>query len=75
MRANDITFVIPVLYIYIEDFKNLFMENHWTDFNITWQKCFFGDPVPKLFKQLWFVKKHGSQGAGLIFPIYLYRKL
>ena len=22
-----------------------------------------------------FVKKHGRQGAGLIFPIYLYRKL
>ena len=33
-----------------------------------------GDPVPRLFKPFGFVKKHGRQGAGLIFPIYLYRK-
>ena len=62
-------------YIYIENFKNLLVRNHWTDFNIILQKCFFGDPLPRLFKQFGFVKKHGRQGAGLIFPIYLYRKL
>ena len=60
------------LYIYIENFKNLLVRNHWTDFNIPWQKCFFGDPLPRLFKPSWFVKKHGRQGAGLIFPIYIY---
>ena len=38
------------LYIYIENFKNLLVRNLWTDFNITWQKCFFGDPLPRLFK-------------------------
>ena len=44
--------------------------------SIVWQKCFLGDPLPRLFKQLWFVKKkHGRQGAEFIFPIYLYRKL
>ena len=62
------------LYIYIENLKNLLIRNHWNDCNIMWQKCSFGDPVPRLFKPFEFVKKHGHQGAGLIFPIYLYRK-
>ena len=61
--------------IYIENFKNLLVRNHWTDFNIILQKCSFGDPLPRLFKPFGFVRKHGRQGAGLIFPIYLYRKL
>ena len=63
------------LYIYIENFKNLLVRNHWTDFNIILQKCFFCDPLPRLFKPFGFVKKHCRQGAGLIFPLYLYRKL
>ena len=62
------------LYIYIENFKNL-VKNHRTDFNIILQKCSLGDPLPRLFKPFGFVKKHGRQGAGLIFRIYLYRKL
>ena len=57
------------LYIYIENFKNLLVRNHWTDFNIILQKCSSGDPLPRLFKTFGFVKKHGRQGAGLIFPI------
>ena len=63
------------LYIYIENFKNLLVRNHWTEFNIILQKCSFGNPLPGLFKPFGFVKKHGRQGAGLIFPIYLYRSL
>ena len=63
------------LYIYVENFKNLLVRNHWPDFNIILQKCSFGDSLPRLFKPFRFVKKHGRQGAGLIFPIYLYRKL
>ena len=63
------------LYIYIENFKNLLVRNRRTDFHIILQKCSFGDPLPRLFKPFGFVKKHGRQGAGLIFPIYLYRKL
>ena len=63
------------LYIYIENFKNLLVRNHWTDFNIILQKCSFGNPLPRLFKPFGFIKKHGHQGAGLIFPIYLYRNL
>ena len=63
------------LYIYIENFKNLLVRNRRTDFHIILQKCFFGDPLPRLFRPFGFVKKHGRQRAGLIFPIYLYRKL
>ena len=59
------------LYIYIENLKNLLVRNHQTDFNIILQNCSFGDPPPRLFKLFGFVKKHGRQGAGLIFPIYL----
>ena len=61
--------------IYIENFKNLLVRNHWTDFNIILQKCSFGDPLLRLFKPFGFIKKNGCQGAGLIFPMYLYRKL
>ena len=63
------------LYIYIENLKNLLVRNHWTDFNIILWKCSFGDHLPRLFKPFGFVKKHGRQGMGLLFPIYLYRKL
>ena len=63
------------LYIYIENLKNLLVSNYWTNCNIIWQKCYFGDPLLRLFMPFGFVKKHGRQGAGLIFPIYRYRKL
>ena len=65
------------LYICIENFKNLLVRNHWTDFHMILQKCSFGDPVARLFKPFGFVKKHGRQGGGvgLIFLIYLYGKL
>ena len=62
------------LYIYIENFKNLLVRNHWTDFHIILQKCSFGDPRPRLFEPFGLGKKHGRQGAGLIFSIYLYWK-
>ena len=59
------------LYIYIENFKNLLVTNHWTNFNIILQKCSFGDPLPRLFKPFGFVKKHGRRGRGL-FSLYIY---
>ena len=62
-------------YSCIENLKNLLVRNHWSDFKIILQKCSFGDPLPRLFKPFGFVRKHGRQGAGLIFPIYLHRKL
>ena len=63
------------LYIYIENLKNLLVRNHWASCYIILQKFSFGDSVPRLFKPFGFVKKHGRHGVGLIFPIYLYRKL
>ena len=59
------------LYIYIENFKNLLVRNHWTDSNIILQKCSFGDPLRRLFKLFGFVKTHGCQGWGL-FSLYIY---
>ena len=56
------------LYICIENFKNLLVRNHWTDFHMILQKCSFGDPVARLFKPFGFVKKHGGQGGGAYFP-------
>ena len=58
-------------YICIENFKNLLVRNHWTDFHIILQKCSFGDPLPRLFKPFGFFKKHGRQGRGL-FSLYIY---
>ena len=37
-------------YIYIENFKNLLVRNSWTEFNVTWQECCFGDLLPSFFK-------------------------
>ena len=31
--------------------KNLVVRNHRTDFNITSQRYFLGDPLPRLFKK------------------------
>ena len=60
------------LYIYIENFKNLLIRNQCTDFNKTWQKCFFGNPLPRVFKLLWFIKKNmAARGQGL-FSLYIY---
>ena len=47
------------LYIYKENFKSLLVRNRWLEFNVTWQEWCFGDPLPRLFKPSWFVKKHG----------------
>ena len=59
------------LYIYIENFKNLLVRNHWTDFNIILQKCSFGDPLPRLFKPFGFIKNMAARGRGL-FSLYIY---
>ena len=54
---------------YTENFNDLLFRNHWTDINITLQECFLCNPLSRLCKPSWFVKKHGRQGAGLIFLI------
>ena len=62
------------LYIYIKNFKNLVVRNRWTKFNVTWQECCFGDPLPRLFKLLWFRQKHGRWGGPGLFSLYIYIK-
>ena len=45
------------VYIYIENFKNLLVRNHF--YNLA--KMFFGDPLPRLSKPSWFVKNMAAQ--------------
>ena len=59
------------LYLYKKNFKNLLVRNDLTDFNITWQEYYFGDPLPRLLKQSWFVKNIAERGRGL-FSLYDY---
>ena len=59
------------LYIYIKNFKNLLVRNLWTEFNVIWQECCFGDLLPRLFKPSWYVKKHCSLGGRGLFSIYI----
>ena len=63
------------LYICIENFKNLHVRNHWTNFHMILQKCSFGYPVARLSSHLDLSKNMAARWAGLIFLIYLYRKL
>ena len=65
------------LYICIENFKNLLVRNHWTDFHMILQKCSFGDPVARLFKPFGFVKNMAASGGGGgggrgLFSLYIY---
>ena len=59
------------LYIYKEKFKNLLVRNHWTDFSIIFQKCSFGDLLPRFFKPFGFVKNMVARGRGL-FSLCIY---
>ena len=54
------------LYIYIENFKNLLVRKRWTEFNVTWQECCFGDLLQRLF--LMIRKKTWPPGGGAYFP-------
>ena len=54
-----------------KNLKNLLIRNHWTEFNVILQKCSFGDPLPRLFKQFGFVKNTAARGRGL-FSLYIY---
>ena len=60
------------LYIYIKNFKNILVRNHWTDFHIILQKCFFGDPLPRLFEPFRLFKKTWPPGGRGLFSLYIY---
>jgi len=59
------------IYGYIENFENLLLQNYLSDFKIISQEWSLGGPLQKLFKELWYLKKHGRQGRGQ-FSIYSY---
>ena len=61
------------LYIYIENFNDLLVRNHWTDFNLTLQKCFLCNPLSRLLEAVMIHQKTGQPGGRAYFP-YLYRK-
>ena len=63
--------IFPI-YLY-RKLKNLLVRNQWTDFNITWQECFFGDPLPRLFKLSWSSKNMAARGWAY-FSLYVYIK-
>ena len=60
------------LYICIENFKNLLVRNHWTDFHMILQKFSFGYPVARLFKLFGFVEKTWPPGGRGLFSLYIY---
>ena len=51
--------------VFIENFKNLLVRNHWADVNKILQKCLFGDPLPRLLKSSW-LDKTWPPGAWLL---------
>ena len=75
MAARGRSLFFLHVYIYMENSLKASCQKHWADFNIILQKRSFSNPLPRLFKPFGFLKKHGHQRAGLIFPIYLYRKV
>ena len=59
------------LYIYIENLKNLFVNNHCIDFNIILQQCSFGILYQDCSSHLYSSKHMASRGRGL-FSLYIY---
>ena len=55
---------LKIDYVFTENFKIPIVRNYLTDFNIILQKCSFGDPLPRLFKPLWFVKSMAAGRGG-----------
>ena len=49
-----------------EFLKNLFLRDHWSDFEIISQEFYLGDPFYKLFATFLSVHKHDSGEWGLL---------
>ena len=54
--------------------KNLFLQNRFSDCEIISQECSLGDPFQKLFAKLWSVNKYGSGEWGL-FALYRHEEI
>ena len=55
-------------------FKNFFLKNRWSDFEIISQECSLGDPFQELFAKFWSVYKYGSREWGL-FALYRHQEI
>ena len=58
------------LCIYIKNFKNLLLRNCWTEFNVNWQECCFGDLYQDCSSLHDMSKNMDPRGRGL-FSIYI----
>ena len=61
------------LYIYIENLyiKNLLIRNSWTEFNVTWQECCFGDLLPRCSSLHDMSKTMAPRGGRGSFFVYI----
>ena len=66
--------VLFSLYVHCKIFKNLLGQKYWPDLKIIWHKCSLGDLLPRLFKLIRSIEKHGRQGRGL-FSLYVHCKI
>ena len=55
-----------LIYLCRKTLKNLLVRNHWTDFNIIWQKCSFGHPLPRLYIYYIYIYIPGLRKTGKI---------
>ena len=62
------------LYIYIENFKNLLVRNHWADYSITWQKYSLW-PSTKIVQAIKIRQKAWPPGGGTYFSYISVQKI
>ena len=60
----------------VKHFKTLLFKKHWINFNITWQKGPFGDPLPRVIKPWRFIKNVAARWRPGLFYLYtcIYKK-
>ena len=72
MAASGWGQLFPSTLVYIgKVYKNLLVKNDWANLKILWYKWSFVNPLPRLLKFIWSVKKHGHQGrcGAPVFPM------
>ena len=60
------------LYIYIENFNDLLVRNHWTDLNITLQECVFCNPLSRGCSSRHDSSKNMAPSGWGLFSLYIY---
>ena len=48
-------------------FKHLLLPNHWANLDQTWQECFLGGPLQKLFTEFDSIENSGCHGNKIKF--------